>query len=248
MRSSSGILTAAALALGTVLVAPLAMAQDVREVPEVAISAKAWATPSKAGTKRDPRGMKIQATAKVTSESGFERPIVTGVDLLIGPGLAWNTGTAAKCSKRVLDREGPKGCPKHSIVGRATGTAYADTIITHPDIVLINAGPKRHLAYVTLYRPALVKETVPIKVTKLTGKWEHRESFTVPESLRVVAGVPIQVSSIRMSVGGKSYAEKYIASTSCPKGGWKYEATAHFLFATDATSSETIDGAIPCKR
>lgn len=247
MRSSSGILAAAALGLGAVFVTPLAMAQDVGEVPDVAISAKAWATPSKAGTKRNPRGMGVHATAKVTSEPGFERPIVTGLDLRVGPGLAWNTGTAAKCSKRVLDREGPKGCPKRSIVGHATGTAYADTIITHPDIVLINGGPKRHLAYVTLYRPALVKETVPIKVTRLTGKWRHRESFTVPETLRVVAGVPIQVSSIRMSVGGKSYAERYIASTSCPKGGWKYEATAHFLFATGQTSSETIDGAIPCR-
>jgi hypothetical protein len=246
MRSTGKpLLVATTLALSAMAVTPVATAQDV---PDVGISAKVRAVPSKAGTKRNPRGVMIKAHAKVSTEPGFERPIVTDVELLVGPGLIWNFDDAATCSKRVLDRKGPRGCPKRSIVGEATGTAYADNVVTHPDVVLINGGPKRHLAYVTLYHPALVKETIVIKVTKLSGKWTQRESFTVPESLRIVAGVPIQVTSIDMTVGGKPYAKEYTASTFCPKGGWKYRATAHFLFSTDETTSETIDGSIPCTK
>lgn len=247
MRRRAGVLIGAMLALGVAVAIPVATAQDL---PDIGISADVRATPDKAGTKRNPRGLAVRAKAKVTTESGFERPIVTGLDLWIGRGLIWNFDDAATCTKRQLDRAGPSACPKHSIIGRAKGTAYADTVVTHPDIVLLNGGPKRHLAYVTLYHPSLVKETIVVKVTKLRGgKWMQRESLTVPERLRIVAGVPIQVTAVDMTVGGMPYAEEYIASTSCPRGGWKYKATAHFLFdLTDQKTSRTIDGSIPCRK
>jgi hypothetical protein len=246
MRGSLAVLTGMALTIGCAGGATVATAQDL---PDVGISAKVRAAPSKAGTKRNPRGVAIRAQAKVRTEPGFERPIVTGVDLLVGRGLIWNFDDAATCSKRVLDRKGPKGCPKRSIVGYATGTAYADTVVTHPDVVLINGGPKRHFAYTTLYHPALVKETIVVKVTRPRGaRWAQRESLTVPESLRIVAGVPIQMTAIDMTVGGKSYAPEYTATTFCPRGGWRYKAIAHFLFSTGQTSSETFSSSIPCRR
>lgn len=247
MRSRAGVLIGAALAIGAAGATPTATAQDI---PDVDISAKARAFPSKAGTRKNPRGLMIKAKAKLTTEPGFERPIVTGLELLMGPGLIWNTDDASRCSKRVLDRKGPKGCPEHSIVGHAKATAFADTVVTRPDVVIINGGPKRHFAYVTLYHPTLVKETIVIKVKKLKrGKWTQRESLTVPESLRIVAGVPIQFTGIDMTIGGKPYARKFTASTFCPKGGWKYKATAHLLFGSlGETSKETISGSIPCRR
>lgn len=247
MRRTAGALMGATLALGLAAATTAATAQDV---PDVDISAKVRAFPSKAGTKQNPRGVKIKATAKVTTESGFERPIVTGLDIWMGRGLIWNFDDAARCSKRVLDRKGPRGCPKHSIVGHAKGRAFADNVVTHPDVVILNGGPKRHFAYVTLYHPALVKETIVIRVKKLRHrKWTQRESLTVPESLRIVAGVPIQFSGIDLTVGGKPYARKFTASTFCPKGGWKYKATARLLFdAIGKRTKETISSSIPCRR
>jgi hypothetical protein len=243
MRRTAGAIVGVTLA-GCAAAAPAVTAQ---ELPDIEISAKARAIPSKAGTKANPRGHAIKATASVTVEPGFERPIVTGLDLLVGRGLVWNADDYPTCSKRVLDRRGPKGCPKQSIMGQARGTAFADTVKTHPDVVLINGGSKRTLAYTTLYHPALVKETIVVKSTKLTGRWWHRESLTVPENLRIVAGVPIQMAAIDMAVGGKPYAKDYVASTSCPKGGWKYKATAHLLFdTTGQTTSRTFSGSIPC--
>lgn len=243
LQRTFGPIAALAVAVTSLGVAP-ATAQD--DLPETKLSAKAWATPSKAGTKRKPRGVTIKATAKIESEPGIEPPIVTGVDILMGKGLVWNANDYVKCSKRVLDRKGPEGCPPKSIVGEAKASARADTIVTHPDVVFVNAGWKRTFAYMTLYRPALVQETIVVKRTKKSGRWSHQESLRVPKVFWVVAGVPIQVTGARLSIGGKSWARDYIVSTSCPKGGWKYRATVHYLFSTGATGRDTIDGSIPC--
>jgi len=240
-----GLLAAGAVVAGSLGAAP-AIGQD--DMPDTQLSAEARATPSKAGTKRHPQGVAIEATAKIGSEAGYEPPIVTGVDLLVGKGLVMNANDYVKCAKRVLDREGPEGCPKKSIMGRADVTARADTVITHPDVVLINAGWKQTFAYTTLYQPALVQETIVVKRTRMSGKWAHRESFRVPEHLQVVAGVPIQVTAARLRVGGKPYAPDYIASTSCPKGGWKYRATAYYLYSTGATGQDTFESSVPCTK
>lgn len=238
-------LVAAAAAVGSIGVAP-ASGQD--ELPDMKLSAKAWATPSKAGTKRHPRGVTLNATVKIDVEPGFEPPIVTGADVLVGKGLVWNADDYVKCAKPVLDRKGPGGCPKKSIMGSAKATARADTVLTTAGVVLINGGWRRTFAYTTLYNPAFVQETIVVKRTKMSGKWGHRESFRVPENLQIVAGVPIQVTAAQLRVGGKPYARDYIVSTSCPKGGWKYRAVAHYLFSTGATSDESFDGRVPCTK
>lgn len=238
-------LIAATVAVGSFGVAP-ATGQD--DVPDTELSAEVTATPNKAGTKSDPRGLRIDASAKIDIEPGLEPPIVTGVDVLVGKGLVWNADDYVKCSKRVLDRKGPDGCPRKSIMGAATATARADTVLTHPDAVFVNGGWKQTFAYVTLYNPAFVQETIVVHRTKMSGKWAHRESLRVPENLQIVAGVPIQVVAAKMRVGGKPYARDYIASTSCPKGGWKYQATAHYLFATGTTGEDSVAGSIPCRK
>lgn len=238
-------LIAAAAAIGTFGVAPAAGQDDL---PDTGLSANARAIPSVAGTARDPRGVRLVATAKIVSEPGYEPPIVTGVDILMGKGLVWNADDYVKCDKRVLDRKGPEGCPPKSIMGGAKATARADSVITHPDVVFVNAGWKQTFAYTTLYQPALVEETIVVERTKASGPWSHQESFRVPRHLQVVAGVPIQVTAAKLTIGGKPWARDYIVSTSCPKGGWRYRATAHYLFATGATDQDVFEGSIPCTR
>jgi hypothetical protein len=170
------------------------------------------------------------------------------LDILVGKGLVWNADDYAKCSKRVLDREGPRGCPRRSIMGQARVTGRADTVEVHADVVFFNGGWSRTFAFTTLYNPAFVEETIVVKRTKMSGRWAHRESLRVPASLQIVAGVPIQITAAKMRIGGKPYARDYITSTSCPKGGWKYRATAHYRFSTDETGQDTFDGSIPCTK
>jgi hypothetical protein len=241
----SRLLPAGVLATGAVTVAAAA----AQAMPDTELSAKARATPSKAGTKHDPRGLTIDASGRIDVEPGFEPPVVTGLDILVGKGLVWNADDYVKCTKRVLDREGLDGCPKKSIMASARVTARADTVVTHPDIVFVNGGWTRTFAYTTLYHPALVQKTIVVKRTKMSGRWAHRESLRVPKSLQIVAGVPIQVTALQMRIGGKPYARDYITSISCPKGGWRYRVTTYYRFdATGETSQDTFDGTIPCTK
>ena len=246
MRKAQRALTVAIVAAGAVAVAP-AMAQ---EHPDTDIEVDVKATPSKAGTPGNPRGMKLSGTARIKSEPGFEPPIVTGGDLLIGKGIDYNGDDYVRCAKRTLDREGPKGCPRKSIMGAATASARADTIVTHPDVVFVNGGSKRLFAYTTLYNPAFVQETIVLKSTELKGggKWHYRDTFRVPERLQVVAGVPIQLTGIDFAFGGKPYARGLMTTTSCPRGGWKYAAKIYYLYNDGQTSEDTVEGSIPCTK
>jgi hypothetical protein len=245
IRKSHGLL-AAAVAVGAVAVVP-AMAQDL---PDTRIVSTVKATPNKAGTPKNPQGLSITASGKLIVEPGFDPPVVTGIDILVGKGLVWNGGKYAKCSKRALDRRGPKGCPRTSIMGSAIATGMADTVRARLEVVFVNGGTDRTYAYATLTNPARVKETLVVKSTKLNGRtWDHRESVRVPKSLQVVAGVPVRLTSITFEIGGKPYAKGYIASTSCPRGGWKYQVTAHYLYdLLGRTAEEVSTGSIACTK
>ncbi|MEX1141390.1 MAG: hypothetical protein WD993_05080 [Thermoleophilaceae bacterium] len=244
IRTCSTLLAVAAVTGAAVV--PPASAQDV---PQTDVKAKVRATPTKAGTTASPRGHTFRATVKVATEPGFDPPIVTGAEILVGRGVVWNGDDYAKCSKRTLDRRGPEGCPRKSIMGAGTGTARADTVITKPDFVFVNAGAERLYVYTTLYHPALVQETLVIRRKELRGRWRYHDTFRVPKSLQVVAGVPIQVTGIRFRIGGKPYARKLVASTSCPRGGWRYRVKVHYLHdLTGERSSDVVASRIACRR
>jgi hypothetical protein len=244
MRRFPGLLAAAVVA-GAVAAAP-AMAQDM---PDTDFSLNVNVKPKNAGTKKNPQGITLSGNGKWNTEAGFDPPIITGADILIGKGGQYNGGKYAKCTKKILDREGPKGCPKKSIMGKATGVARADTVNTKPDVVFVNGGAKKMFFYTTLYHPTLVQEPIEAKITKMTGKWRYRTRLTVPENLQVVAGVPIQLISFKFKVGGKPYAKEYFATTSCPKGGWKYQVTTFYLYdLLGQTSEDTYAGSESCKK
>ena len=239
---------AAAVAIGVVIVVP-AWGQGDDDLPETDVSSSFKLSSTRAGTPTRPKGVRATVTTTLTTEPGFDPPIVTGLDVLLGPGISLHGGDYVTCTKRALDRQGPKGCPRESIMGAGVATAKADTVNTRLKFVLVNGGAKRLLAYTTLTNPARVEETIVVKETAMTGKWSHSESFRVPKSLQVVAGIPIQVTKMRLSIGGKPYARSFITTTSCPKGGWKQRVTAHYLYdLIGQTTMSTSNGSISCRR
>jgi hypothetical protein len=221
------------------------MAQDLSETR---IVSTAKATPNKAGTTKDPRSISITASARLIVAPDLDPPIVTSVEILVGKGLTWNEGKYVKCSKQTLDRHGPKGCPRTSIIGYATATGMADSVPARVDLIFFNGGTRKRYVYATLNNPARVRETLVVDVTKLhNSPWDHRETVQVPKSLQIVAGVPIRLTKIKFEIGGKSYAKNFITSTSCPRGGWKYQVTAHYFYDTlGQTANEVNDGSIAC--
>jgi hypothetical protein len=244
IRTPYGLLAAAVVA-GAVAVVP-AVAQDLAETR---ITSTAKATPSKTGTAKHPQGVSITANAELITPRDMDPPIVENVEILVGKGLIWNDAKYTKCSKEVLDRRGPSGCPRTSLMGSATATGMADTTAARVDLLIFNGGDPRKYIYATLNNPARVREVLTVESTKLqgSGPWAHRETVRIPRSLQIVAGIPLRVTKFRMQIGGKSYAKDYVASTSCPQGGWKYQVTADYLHETlDQPASTVNTGSIPC--
>lgn len=246
IRTAYGLL-ATAVAAGAMVVVP-AIAQ---EPPETRITSTAKATPSKAGTVKRPQGVSITANAELITPTDMDPPIVERVEILVGKGLIWNDAKYTKCSKQVLDRRGPNGCPRTSLMGSATATGMADTEAARVDLLIFNGGDARKYVYATLNNPARVRETLIVESEKLqgSGPWGHRETIRVPRSLQIIAGIPLRVTKFKMQIGGKSYAKDYVASTSCPRGGWKYQVTADYLHETPDSPANTVNtGSIPCTK
>lgn len=244
IKTSHLLLGYAILAGAAAIVVP-AMAQD--QAP-VTIESSATASPSKAGTAQHPRGVSLRAAARLVFPPDVEAPIVTAIEIRISPGIDWHGERFVTCAKATLDRQGPKGCPRASIMGTATATGKADTVDARLDVVFVNGGARTAYAYATLNRPARIRETLVIRETRFSsGPWGHMESVTIPPSLQIVAGVPLELDRIRLAIGGKSYAKNYIASTSCPGGGWRYQVTAHTT--TDGQAGQSVgSGRISCTK
>lgn len=242
---------AAAVAAAAVVVVPAvlfvvpALAQDPSPLR---IESRATATPSKAGTPAHPRGVALRAAARLVVPPDVEPPVVTALEIRIVRGLDWHGERFVSCAKATLARQGPKGCPRESIMGTATATGRADTVAARLDVVFVNGGARTAYAYATLNRPARIREVLTVHETRFAaGPWGHEESLKVPPSLQIVAGVPLQLDRITLDIGGRPYAKSYISSTACPSGGWRYEVTAHT--ATGDQAAETVGtGRISCTR
>jgi hypothetical protein len=239
---------AAVLALGA-LVAASALAQDLATTT---VSGSAKVTPSKAGTPKHPQGVTLSGKFKWSSQEGVDPPVITDFNILIAKGAGvYNGGKYPKCSAAVANRGGPGACPKKSIMGSATGTAFADTTITRPTVTFINGGATSICAYTVLKNPARVATCVPIKIKKLSGdpKWGYRLTASVPTELQIVAGVPIALRDLTFTTGGKPWAEDYIATTGCPKSKkWEFQVETSYLYdLTNETSSSSFTDSVPCK-
>jgi hypothetical protein len=230
---------AGAVSLAVVALAPAAGAQTGAD--DTKFRVKATVTPNKAGTKRNPQGVRLRVRATWDHPAGVERPVISRAFVWFPRGSLYNGGKYPRCSKRTLDRRGPSGCPKRSRMGRATGVAWADTVRTKPRIVIVNGGPRKVWLYTTLYRPALVREPVPMFVKRTRGRWAYKARIVVPEVLQVVAGIPVALASFRSTAG----RGKWLATTGCPRNRrWRFRVKTQYA----GGGSSTFTDKIRCRR
>ncbi|MCW2994282.1 MAG: hypothetical protein JWQ18_1777 [Conexibacter sp.] len=230
----------AALAVAAVEVAPT-IAQDQGGST---VSTKTSVSPNKAGTKKKPQGVKLNFQSTFTTPGDVEHPIVTGGTVYITKGALYNGGKFTSCSVATLSHGGPSKCPTKSIMGSGGGTAHADQTITKPKITVVNGGAHLIHFWTVLQNPARVAASVEAKITKQTGKWAYKVTFQVPKSLQIVAGIPITLDKLNVTLGGRSYAKDWLATTSCPANHkWPYEST----FTLSAGSPISYNGSVACK-
>jgi hypothetical protein len=172
-------------------------------------------------------------------------------------GLRLRGGDFPTCSGEVMRRDrNVDSCPRRSIVGRPShGTfdhASASVVdgFGHAEYQFVNGGARRIWAFMTLYNPAIVQEPVAIDVRELRGRrWSYRLDFKIPQTLMVIAGVPVSLFSFDFDLDGIERAPGYITlKRRCPKRSrLSYRASLTFLNNNDGTTSElTKKGAFAC--
>jgi hypothetical protein len=229
-------------AVAIIATAALAIPALAQELGPIDAKVKAKVIPNKAGTPRHPQPVKIVIDGElIATDLSFERPIVDHGTVLIGKGGVWNGAKFPKCTASTLNRKGLKACPKGSIFGHGYAEGYADTVRTTPKITAVNGGAHVAYGYVQLTNPARVNVAVATKIKKRTGKWAYQLDFQVPESLQIVAGVPISLSKLHLELGKGDI----FVSTYCPPDGrWRYQSDATLVDGRDVSAS----GSTPCRR
>jgi hypothetical protein len=229
------VLPAGLLALAWLVAVPA-----VAQAP-IEIEVDAVVKPNKAGTKRNPQGVRLTVHARLVSPLGEERPIMTGGTVLFPRGAVWNGAKYPKCSQSTLERRGLQGCPKRSVFGRGHAKAFADTVVTRPRITIVNGGARRVYFYTVMNNPARVAAPVVGRLKRRKAPWAIQLDYAVPRALQVVAGVPITVTEVHLTAGrGDIMATDYCP----PSRRWRYEATV-FL---DDGRRPSIKGSEPCRR
>jgi hypothetical protein len=234
------VIAVAGLSLTGALAATAVLA-DTSSPTKVTVQAKV--TPSKAGTKQHPQGVKVSVKVhwETDTSAGNDRPIIQSAVALFPKGSLYNGGKFPRCSANAMNRHGVGVCPKGSIMGKGTGTAFADTVITHPQITIVNGGPKNVCLFTVLNNPARVQACVPGKIKRRSGKWAYELDLTVPRVLQVVAGVPIQLTDTSLTAGRKDW----LATTGCPKSGkWPFMVTTSY----DTGGSSGFQDSVPCTK
>jgi hypothetical protein len=233
-----------AVSVGVLALAAVEVAPTIAQDPGTTVKADTTVSPNKAGTKKKPQGVKLTFNATFTTPGDVEHPIIQSGDAYIPKGGLYNGGKYKSCSQTTLSHGGPSACPKESIMGSGTGDAWADTVHTKPVITVINGGAKKVWFWTVLKNPARVAAAVPATITKSSGNWSYKVHFTVPQSLQIVAGIPITLNTLKVTLGGKSYAKDWLATTSCPASKkWPYSFTANL----STGGSVKYDGTTPCK-
>jgi hypothetical protein len=169
---------------------------------------------------------------------------MTSGDVLFPKGSLYNGAKYTKCAEAKLAASGPDACPKESIMGTGTGDAFADRVITHPDITVINGGGGKVFFWTVLTNPARVQKIVPATITKTSGQYAYKLHFEVPPALQLVTGVPIALRDLTITAGGKKWAKDWLATTSCPANKkWPFSTTANL----STGGSAHFDGTVACK-
>jgi hypothetical protein len=172
--------------------------------PVLGLQTELSITPKKTGVKEHPRGVRLSGKVGFEAPDGIELPIVAGGSVLLPRGIAYNGGSYPACARRTLVEEGPAGCPGRSRMGTGSDRSIGEEVSPKAKTVFVNGGPRRIWAYTSFIFPALVQVPIPIDVKRLDHrKWGLHLSFKVPESLFVIAGIPISApTSFGFSVGG----------------------------------------------
>lgn len=217
-----------------------------------ALAATTWPTvklkptvsSTKAGTKKHPKGVQLTTLITWQKLGAAKQPIVTKFEVWFPKGSLYRGSKYPSCSKSKVSR-GPSGCPKGSIMGSGSGTAYASTTKTHPKITVVNGGKNIIWFWTVLNNPARVRKAVKGSLTPLHGKYAYLLSVSVPQELQIVAGTPIELTSLKVKAG--STKNTWLSTTGCSNHTWPFKVKTSYKNPNNGkTGSAGFSSSVHC--
>jgi hypothetical protein len=175
---------------------------------------------------RKPPAMTLRMTARFIGDGpGFQPPILDHSVIRFPYGSRLNNRLFPHCEPALINRRGPRVCPKGSLIGRGYANVLADTERQRLTVRMFNGrGGRSIVFYFHGTNPARVDVAFAAPLRRLRGgMWNYVLNVPVPETLQVVAGIPIYVREFVSTVGATRRVDGrqrgFIEAWSCPPGG-----------------------------
>jgi hypothetical protein len=175
---------------------------------------------------RQPPAMTLRMTARFIGDGpGFQPPILDHSVIRFPYGSRLNNRLFPHCEPARINRRGPGVCPRGSLIGRGYANVFADTERQRLTVRLFNGrGGRSIVFYFHGTNPARVDVAFAAPLRRLRGgMWNYVLNVPVPETLQVVAGIPIYVAEFVSTVGAtrrvNGRRRGFIEAWSCPPGG-----------------------------
>jgi hypothetical protein len=170
---------------------------------------------------------RVDVALRLRQPANVDPPLARSARLDVGGVGAWRGGALAVCSIATLEARGPAACPAASILGHGQAIGVADASRTVGTITVVSGGPRRILLATLVRHPAYVKTV--IEGTVIPRGDGVRIALTFPEDLQVIAGVPVGLQQLRLTLNRRTL----VAAGACPAaGGWHYAAEVSFSDGT----------------
>jgi hypothetical protein len=227
--------------LGMALVGVLAMCSvAMAQVAEPVITWKASASPSKAGTKKKPKSVKLKTNFSVNAES---KKTLSGINYYIPKQIKLSGAGFKYCSADTINASGEAACPKGSKIGAGTSTALLGPQQTPLDFTVnVYAGGKSELA---LALSGAVTIAFKAPIVKGTNGYGQIIQVAIPPSVQSPApSLYSYVTNVATTIGAKvtkgsgkkkkTYA--FAGLTSCPKNK-KITSGVQLVYAQNDTGA-----------
>ncbi|HWN07038.1 MAG TPA: hypothetical protein VNO53_07725 [Steroidobacteraceae bacterium] len=175
---------------------------------------------------RQPPSMTLRMTARFIGDGpGFQPPILDHSVIRFPYGSRLNNRLFPHCDPALINRRGPDVCPSGSLIGRGYANVFADTERQRLTVRMFNGRDGKSIVfYFHGSNPARVDVAFAAPLRRLRGgMWNYVLNVPVPETLQVVAGIPIYVREFVSTVGATRRVNGrrlgFIEAWSCPPGG-----------------------------
>jgi hypothetical protein len=236
------LLTVAVAATATLVLATGAIADPNDSEATLTATAK----PTDAGTKRNPKNVKLGFNLQVDKPG----TTVEIIEVLLPKGTKISGKGFKKCNEEDLLAVGVTGCASGSKAG-PKGTANAAVGIQRAPLNL-DVFPYVEDANTLLFYLAQQGGGVQTVVKgEITNKG-RKMAITIPSELRKPGGLDATLTGINQVFSAKRNGNYIVSSTSCPRGGWEFGG--RLVFATDrvdgtpAPAPESRESVVKCKK